>query len=729
MGAAFGAQWTVGVYMCADNELLNNRAYEDLAEMMAVGSTEQVEIIVQVDNVARDTHPGCRRYRVVRDGLAPLGELGEVDMADSATLRGFAEFLRKSFSARNYFLVLWDHGTGWREGYGPEEPGVRTQAIVMDDSHEHMMGVSGGEFRRALAGVREALGRKVRVLGMDACLMQSVEVAWEARDACDYVLASEALVPATGWPYDKLLGILTRNPGMDVERLLVNACSSYVAHYSRQSECMSAVDVGRLSQAVEQLEFELEAGMNPGDLGFHEARTKVQTFTASGQPCPADDQVDIIHFFELAPGASTDRVEQEFSQAVKANAASGDLAGARGLSGWFPDRYLDFKHSLNSYSGLEFARTIPAGRAHAAWPRFLGAYFGYDDNRPSSVSVLGHALKGNDLTLWWQRAFDPLSVTYSLYEFSSRSELFIDACDSAAAWWDADGWTVSHRQYKSSPTSLHSGSGEDLDSRLTLKQPFRFDNAGLLDFSAFYDTEESQDSGGPGPCRVTGSFKRDVCYVEWSTDTLEEPEGGWHVLDSLYGRSDGWVDLGYLLPPTDRLYLRFRYVTDSTVSRLGVFVDDIRVEALCRSRAHRPGGIVAEDLTDTVFTLREVPQGQRWYCVVAEDSCGNRSAVTGLYEVTVEEYAEPFSLPAPFSESCRVVVDFPVGTGVEVRVYTLSGALVRTLESDRGLLQPGDAVPWDGRNEAGREVAAGLYLVVVRGEGFSRVGRIAKTGR
>ena len=90
---------------------------------------------------------------------------------------------------------------------------------------------------------------------------------------------------------------------------------------------------------------------------------------------------------------------------------------------------------------------------------------------------------------------------------------------------------------------------------------------------------------------------------------------------------------------------------------------------------------------------------------------------------------EPYSMPAPFQDSCGIVVDFPAGTEVELRIHTLSGALVRALRPDPGLLTPGDVVSWDGRNEAGREVAAGLYLVVVRGDGFSRVGRIAKTGR
>ena len=33
---------------------------------------------------------------------------------------------------------------------------------------------------------------------------------------------------------------------------------------------------------------------------------------------------------------------------------------------------------------------------------------------------------------------------------------------------------------------------------------------------------------------------------------------------------------------------------------------------------------------------------------------------------------------------------------------------------------------WDGKNEAQRELADGLYIVVVQGRGFKKIGKIAK---
>ena len=90
---AFAARWTVGVYMCADNGM-NDVADLDIAEMKQVGSTEEVNVVVQVDRAARDPRPNCYRYFIRKGGADTLADLGEVDMAEPATLSGFAGFLR-----------------------------------------------------------------------------------------------------------------------------------------------------------------------------------------------------------------------------------------------------------------------------------------------------------------------------------------------------------------------------------------------------------------------------------------------------------------------------------------------------------------------------------------------------------------------------------------------------------------------------------------------------------
>ncbi len=692
-----GAQWTVAVYMCADNGL-NDQAYVDIGEMMSVGSTDEVNIVIQVDNAARDTHPDCRRYRVVKGGLEPLGELGEVDMADTAVLGEFARFVKQNYPARNYFFILWDHGDGWTEGYGP------ARSIFIDESHSHSMGVAGGELAAALAAVRQALGVRVKVLGFDACLMGMVEVACEVQDACDYLLASEGLVPWGGWPYQDVLALLAARPTDTPAEFLPGMCDAYLAEYPNDNICLSAVDMRQLDRVLPVARATLKDSLDPTNPAFVQAREAVQTFPSiSGRPpCASDDQVDLIHYWELAPEAGTGALRSMFVPLPTANRTSGDYAEARGIAVWFPDNYLVLKAQAGSYRKLAFADSVP-------WLEFLNRYFGSDDVRPTQPAISDIRLGGRgDLRFWWSRSCDLAPVTYDLHEVSSPSEVLVDCGDSLGNW-SAVGWTTSEWHVHSRTRAFFSGSASNLDNQLVLVRPLKLEQGGLLSCYVYYSTEEILDSAG--------GFKRDVCYVEWSEDKVD-----WRPLDSLYGSAEYWQELRYVLPGSEELYLRFRYVSDGSSNGLGFFLDDLKVQAFGQSR------IAAEAIKDTTCYLFNVPRDEYSYFVTAADSFGNVSIASQFYPsgspIQIETWAEPYTRPAPFAGPCELWVDFPEGETPDVAIYTLSGTLVRKFEdvTDRFL-------EWDGRNEAGSELADGVYLVVVTGSGFRKTGKVARVTR
>lgn len=682
------AQWTVGVYIAADNGM-SEQAAVDISEMLRVGSTEEVNIVVQVDNAARDTNPNCRRYLVRKDTLVLLGDLGEVDMADTATLADFIGFLGQRYPARNYFLIIWDHGDGWRRGYGPQ------RAVVIDESHGHMMGVAGGELQQAIRAGKRKLGKNITVLGFDACLMNTIEVATELLGLCDYFLASEAVVPWDGFPYDAFLQRLTARPTATPAEFLPEMCADYVASYPGADVCLSAVDMKQLGRVLISARELLSGGIDTRAPGFGLARQGVQTFAANALSPPSfqDEQIDFVHFWQLAPGS--DALRSALNPLIVANAASGDYGNARGVSVWFPAGYLGFKNKLDEYRGLAFADSVP-------WLRFLNDYYARDDVKPALVKIVKHRI-GNrgDVQLWWQRSFDLSPVLYELYQADEPRAIFLERADSLANW-ESEGWTVSSRYFRSPGSAFFSGSGSSINSRLVLRQPLAVGAGGLLSFYALYWTEESEDS--------VGNIKRDVCYVEYSHDG-----NNWQILDSLYGRADSWQEYRYLLPG-GQSYLRFRYRTDDTENRLGVFVDDIRVERFDFLR------LVWEtaDTSAYLFNLARDTAGYNFF-VIARDSFGNRSLASQLYQVKVLSWAEPYTMPAPFSGNCKLVLDFPENEAPDVLIYTLSGTLVKkfTRVSSR-------IIEWDGKNEYSQNLADGVYLVVVRGKRFKKMGKIAR---
>lgn len=65
--------------------------------------------------------------------------------------------------------------------------------------------------------------------------------------------------------------------------------------------------------------------------------------------------------------------------------------------------------------------------------------------------------------------------------------------------------------------------------------------------------------------------------------------------------------------------------------------------------------------------------------------------------------------PNPFNPVTRIEFSIPVAARVTLRVYDLSGTLVRTLVDE--FAGPGDRhVEWNGRDERGRRVSSGVYL-------------------
>jgi hypothetical protein len=84
---------------------------------------------------------------------------------------------------------------------------------------------------------------------------------------------------------------------------------------------------------------------------------------------------------------------------------------------------------------------------------------------------------------------------------------------------------------------------------------------------------------------------------------------------------------------------------------------------------------------------------------------------------TIASYPNPFHPP---QSSTTIAYKLDDAAGVTLRIFTLSGDLVRKVEFQRG--EPGanaglNTFVWDGRNGNGKVVASGGYLVHVEAQG------------
>jgi hypothetical protein len=211
------------VYLSGDNDL-EPYAWQDLAEMSLVGSTGAVEVVVLMDTL---TGPATIR-RVTPGGTQILEEWGEVDMGKWETLRDFGLWGVGNVPAEKYFLVLWDHGDGWRTS---SSSGTSTfKGFSSDETGDPWyISVADGAYAAALTPVTAALGRKLDLIGFDACLMGMWEVALASAPFADVLVASEETEPGGGWAYQGILAPLAADPDMSAETLGSHVAESYAA--------------------------------------------------------------------------------------------------------------------------------------------------------------------------------------------------------------------------------------------------------------------------------------------------------------------------------------------------------------------------------------------------------------------------------------------------------------------------------------------------------------------
>ncbi|MGB9834980.1 MAG: clostripain-related cysteine peptidase, partial [bacterium] len=118
--------------------------------------------------------------------LAGISSQYELNMGDPATLKNFVLWvLAREGANRNYALIIFDHGSGiyHEANIRREEP----SGICFDGSDY----LSVKELGDAAAYFASLNHRPISVLHLDACLMQMIEVNYQLRSSCDYLVASQ----------------------------------------------------------------------------------------------------------------------------------------------------------------------------------------------------------------------------------------------------------------------------------------------------------------------------------------------------------------------------------------------------------------------------------------------------------------------------------------------------------------------------------------------------------
>jgi hypothetical protein len=396
------AQWTWLVYMAGDNNL-ESAGKEDLDEMRQVGSTPQVNVLVQFDTEENKT----TRYRVEKKRLRTVGRMPGVDCGDPKVLTDFIRWGIEHYPAEHYLVDVWNHGGGWEnlpadfdyDSIRSAKPALArklqrikrslfrttahkiasapetTRAIAIDcGSHDYL---DNQELQTAIA---KALpdGRKLDILGCDACLMNMLEIAYEMKDTVGVLVGSEETEPAAGWPYAVILSALTATPGMSAAELGRTIAGAYGDWYQRHGSIVrdraatqSALDIGQIApvaQSVNALAGALLKDLGPSSGAIALARQKAQAFEYPEYVDLGDFAAQLIQ--RLPSGAPSTAEARAVQAALGAFVTENKTWGrgvnrATGVSIYFPTDERDY---APDYAALKFTQDV-------CWDKLLQAFF------------------------------------------------------------------------------------------------------------------------------------------------------------------------------------------------------------------------------------------------------------------------------------------------------------------------------------------------------------------
>ena len=127
-------------------------------------------------------------------------------------------------------------------------------------------------------------------------------------------------------------------------------------------------------------------------------------------------------------------------------------------------------------------------------------------------------------------------------------------------------------------------------------------------------------------------------------------------------------------------------------------------------------GFLAPTTTDSAFTLiLATPSGY----TVELPSAETALAVSENGIINPSKFSLNQNYPNPFNPSTQIDYNLPEDAMVNINVYDLMGRSVRTLVSSNQIAGY-RSVRWDGTNDVGEPVSAGMYVYVVQAGDYSQ---------
>jgi Clostripain family. len=360
--------WTIMTYSIADTNL-EPAMLEDIEELGQVGTRPGLNLVALVDRAEGYTDTsvlglpdwtGAKLLEIGRGTATELYDYGPLNTGDPATLQAFIRESIRAYPAANYGLVISDHGASW--------PGIGD-----DESHNHDT-LTLSELEQAISGAIAETGVDgLDLLGFDACLMATYEVATTMAPYADILVASQELEPGHGWDYRSFEAAFRGASPSELGSAIVDGFEAQAISYGTSIDItLSVVDLANFGVVDTALrEFAQAMTDRVRDVAPAVGRNLAETLGFGTHPNPAYDR-HMKDLGILAGEISVDAVDvaDEAEAVVRAvndvvldNVVGQATRGATGLSIYFPP------------NGQFYNRDYTAVAEDTGWVDFLTTYY------------------------------------------------------------------------------------------------------------------------------------------------------------------------------------------------------------------------------------------------------------------------------------------------------------------------------------------------------------------
>jgi len=306
------SEWTIGIYMCGtDLESESGQATHNIIQMLEADIPENITILLLTGGTRTWNPKGIsftgyiepssevtQLWKIDNEGMHLIKNTGkQLNMGDPDTLAYLLETMITEYPAKRIMLEIWDHGSGPLGGVAYDE-------FTFD-------GLYLLELTSAFKQVLEKTqSNKIDLLGFDACLMSSMEIAFRLSPYAKYMVASAETAPGKGWNYTYWLNKLNKANDMEADILGRHIIDGYAYYDNKEGDWTQAkdltlalVDLSKMDQlavAFNEMAFELSTKVLSNDELYAEVIRQAQKVDKISDGSPG--LVDLYDFaYSMTP--------------------------------------------------------------------------------------------------------------------------------------------------------------------------------------------------------------------------------------------------------------------------------------------------------------------------------------------------------------------------------------------------------------------------------------------